>query len=141
MVACASKNNSFVNLLAVDHCHRTVFRVSPPPAFSRARTISRINAVSGRDISGERHATSAGDRSLKATRFGRLTVQTNHFLFRIVSTTSGTRNALAEWETVNEGSLHEGVEIYGRRVCNSRFPFFRFTGERPCGFSVTDQFQ
>lgn len=34
VVACAGKNNSFVNLLAVDHCRRAVFRVSlplPPP--------------------------------------------------------------------------------------------------------------
>lgn len=39
--------------------------------------------TSGRDTPVERHAMSAGDRSLGPTRFGRLALQTDHFL-RIV---------------------------------------------------------
>ena len=108
---------------------------SPSP---RAGTISRINAVSGGDtMRGERHATSAGDRSLRATRFGRLTVQTNHFLFRIVSTSFGTRNALrSEW-----GPLLQGVEIYSRGVLSATRGFRFFASpERtvPVSFSVGD---
>lgn len=53
--------------------------VSAHPYAFTAGTMSRIDAVSGRDTPGERHATSAGDRSLGPTCFGRLTVQTNHF--------------------------------------------------------------
>lgn len=48
-VACASKNNSFVNLLAVDHCQLAGVSAFPSPPGPWARTISRINAVSGRD--------------------------------------------------------------------------------------------
>lgn len=110
------KNNSFVNLLAVDHCHRALFRLFTGGEAGQFRGSTRFLAVT---LAGERHATSAGDRSLRPTRFGRLTVQTNHFLFRIVSTVSGTRNGRTE----REEAPFEGVRMYGRRVCDSRFSF------------------
>lgn len=119
-VACASKNNSFVNLLTVDHCQPAAVSAFPLPG-----SLGQDNFEDQRGFwpwhrSGERHATSAGDRSLRATRFGRLTVQTNHFLFRIVSTTSGARTSFSSIGVV----FLQGVEIYGRGIIDLSVSFF-----------------
>lgn len=70
----ATRSDSFDNLLAVDQRRRNVVFGSP---LRTAGTMSSIDAISGRDTPVERHA---GDRSLGPMRFGRLTLQTNHFL-------------------------------------------------------------
>lgn len=97
----ARGSDSFDNLLAVDQRpSTTLFRFAL--TFGR-RTMSRIDDASGRDTrhgAGGERATSAGDRSLGPTCFGRLTVQTNHFLIASIRRHTYTAHI---WQRRNDG--------------------------------------